>query len=150
MFPAQMPCFDMQEADGHPAAARLEEIARSLVGIRFRPQGRDLHGCDCLGLAVQVAQGAGLIVNVPHMPLRGSKIEEAQDLLRRSGCTQVEVARPGDLLLQGPATLQLHLAIRVEGGLVEAHAGLRRVVLRPLDIFEQWLSAWRFPMLGEW
>jgi hypothetical protein len=37
----------------------------------------------------------------------------------------------------------------VEGGLVEAHAGLRQVVVRPLGAHERWHSAWRLPMLGE-
>jgi hypothetical protein len=41
--------------------------------------------------------------------------------------------------------LQLHLAVCVRGGLVDAHAGLRRVVQRPMHIDERWQSAWRLP-----
>jgi hypothetical protein len=33
----------------------------------------------------------------------------------------------------------------VADGIVEAHAGLRRVVLRPLHPGERWHSAWRMP-----
>lgn len=148
MCRARMPCSVMQPAEGHPEAIRLEQIARSLVGVPFRPQGRDSHGCDCLGLAVLVAVRAGIPVEVPPLPLRGSGLDDALDHLRRIGCIEAAVALPGDLMIQMPATLQLHLAIRVEGGLVEAHAGLRRVVFRPLGPREQWHSAWRFPVLG--
>lgn len=148
-FPARMPCCAMRAVEGHPQSARLEEVALSLVGVRFRPQGRDRSGCDCLGLAVQVAQGAGLAVNVPPLSMRGHELDQALALLWRMGCRRVELARPGDLLVRIPAMLQLHLAIRVDGGLVEAHAGLRRVVLRPIGSEEQWHSAWRFPLSGE-
>lgn len=149
MCRAPMRCSAMRPIDRHPEADRIEEIARSLVGVRFRPQGRDPRGCDCLGLSVLVAARAGISVDVPPQPMRGSGLEVAIDRLRRNGCTQVEFAQPGDLMLQAPATLQVHLAVRVEGGLIEAHAGLRRVVFRPLGAWERWHSGWRFPQSGD-
>jgi hypothetical protein len=47
--------------------------------------------------------------------------------------------------MQLPAARQIHLAVVVTGGIVEAHAGLRRVVMRPLGDGEAWHSAWRLP-----
>jgi hypothetical protein len=69
-------------------------------------------------------------------------------LLLRLGLRQVSLrnAGAGDILMQAPATLLLHLAVRVSGGLVEAHAGLRRVVVRPIAGDENWDSAWRLPV----
>jgi hypothetical protein len=69
-------------------------------------------------------------------------------LLVRLGLQQISIrdAAAGDILMQVPATLQLHLAVRVSDGLVEAHAGLRRVVVRPFAGDETWDSAWRLPV----
>lgn len=145
MCRAQTPCCAMRNEE-HPRAERLQAAARSLVGVRFRPQGRSPHGCDCLGLGLQVAWAAGIRIDVRPLPMRGLGITDGVALLRELGCSPVTLARTGDLLLGAPATLQLHLACRVEGGIVEAHAGLRRVVLRPLSPGERWHSAWRLPV----
>jgi hypothetical protein len=55
-------------------------------------------------------------------------------------------AVPGDILLSAPATRLIHLAVRSFEGIVEAHAGLRRVVERPLGSDERWDSCWRLPI----
>ncbi len=48
----------------------------------------------------------------------------------------------GDLLLCRPAERQMHLGIFVLGGVIHAHAGLRRVVLTPLPV--------PWPVIGQW
>ncbi len=141
-----MPFFVMPGSGPHPQATQLEMAARSLIGVRFRPQGRDRNGCDCLGLALQTAWGGGVRIDMPPQPLRGLSARDGAVLLGGLGCRPVASPAAGDLLLQVPATLQLHLVVLVCGGVVEAHAGLRRVVFRPLRAGEQWHSAWRLPM----
>jgi cell wall-associated NlpC family hydrolase len=136
----------MTEDELHPLAEKLELAARSLEGIRFRPQGRSRTGCDCLGLTILVAQDAGLAIDVPALPLRGFDLARGRSWLADLGCRERTAAQSGDLLLQSPASLQLHLAVKVGGGVVEAHAGLRRVVFRPLMAGETWDSAWRLPL----
>jgi hypothetical protein len=150
MFRAPMRCCAMHSMARHPCADRLETAARSMIGVSFRPQGRGPGGCDCLGLVLIVAREAGIRINVPPQPLRGVGAADARKLLARFGCRVVEPveAAVGDVMVQVPATLQLHLAVRVRGGLVEAHAGLRRVVVRPIGPEECWDSVWRLP-LGE-
>ena len=145
MCRARTPCCAMPSHERHARADALEAAARSLVGVRFRPQGRDRDGCDCLGLVLQVAWAAELAVDVAPLPLRGMGPEEGVRLLRGLGCEPMANAAEGDILLRAPATLQLHLAVRVRDGLVEAHAGLRRVVHRPIHCDEHWHSAWRLP-----
>ncbi len=119
----------------HPLGKRVEASARALVGIRFRPQGRSAAGLDCLGVVLLAASSAGL--RVPPLPLfamRGLTGEAAAAMLAEAGCRLRPdgVSWPGDILLSSPGTRHVHLAVAVEGGLVEADALLRRVVERPL------------------
>lgn len=132
---------------GHPFAQRIVEGARAELGAGFRPQGRGPGGLDCLGLIGRAARAAGIEVAVPSYPLRGIGVDGARLLLLEAGCRELpmQVAMPGDLLMAGPATLQVHFAIRTEHGLIEANALLRRVVERPLGPDERWLTAWRLP-----
>jgi hypothetical protein len=140
----------MHGADAnHPLAHLLEQSVMDMIGTRFRPQGRDAEGCDCLGLIHLAALGAGLRFDIPHFPLRGLAIPAATAFLEQLGCRRLTAAATGDILLQAAATLQVHLAMKVSGGLVEAHAGLRCVVFRPVDPEEVWHSAWRLPLGGK-
>jgi cell wall-associated NlpC family hydrolase len=138
----------MLSPDLHPRADQLEAAALAMVGTAFRPQGRGRTGCDCLGLVLVAAAAAGVRIQLPLQPMRGVGLEDARRRLRDLGCRAMPAAaaQVGDVLLQAPATLQVHLAVRVRGGLVEAHAGLRRVVVRPFGPDEQWDSAWRLPV----
>jgi len=138
----------MPGLDRHPSADLLEAAALAMVGVGFRPQGRGDRGCDCLGLVLHVAAAAGIHVELAPQPLRGMRPKDARILLEGLGLVEVapEHAGVGDVLMQVPATLQLHLAVRVRAGLVEAHAGLRRVVVRPTAGDETWDSAWRLPV----
>ncbi len=150
MCPEPTRCSAMPSLDRHRQADRLEAAALALVGTAFRPQGRGVSGCDCLGLVLAVAKAGGVHLEVPEQPLRGARLAAVRARLQDLGFRQLPfaAAERGDLLLQAPATLQVHLAIRVGDGLVEAHAGLRRVVVRSIGAGEDWDSAWRLP-LGE-
>jgi lipoprotein Spr len=135
-------------ADCHARAPEIEAAVRHLVGIRFRPQGRDECGLDCLGVVLVAARAAGLeVAGLDALPLRGVAFAEAEQVLRAWGCRAIPPgdARPGDLLMRVPAECQLHFAIVTSAGLVEAHAGLRRVVERCIGSSECWASGWRLP-----
>jgi murein DD-endopeptidase / murein LD-carboxypeptidase len=123
------------------------DAARALAGVPFRPQGRDLTGLDCLGVALLAASAAGVSVALPPFPMRGTRLADARNLLLSWGCTEcpATAAAPGDLLLRSVGPRQVHLAVRTGTGLVEAHAALRRVVERPLAPGETWDSGWRLP-----
>lgn len=142
----------MARADAHTHADAIVAAARALVGVRFRPQGRGADGLDCLGVALTAAQAGGLSpVSLPAFAMRGTALEQGNAWLRACGCRRLAVpaARPGDLLLGVPAALQLHLAVVTQGGLVEAHAGLGRVIERPMGSMEAWDSGWRLPAREE-
>ena len=121
----------------------VAEAARALVGTRFRAQGRGADGLDCVGLAAAALAAGGYAGPVPRgYPLRGGDPERVtarldQVLVRTNG----EAA--GDLLLCRSGPGQLHMAIRVPGGIVHADAGLRRVVERPGPVPWPVLGAWK-------
>lgn len=123
------------------ADPRIVARARALVGVRFRPQGRDpAAGLDCIGLAA-----ASLRVKAPAAgyALRGGSPAQLEEGLRAAGLRPVRAARAGDLLVLAAGAAQLHLAIWTGTGIVHADAGLRRIVERPGPPPWPLLRAWR-------
>jgi hypothetical protein len=107
------------------------ERARALVGTRFRAQGRDETGLDCVGVVLSTFELPATAVRDDYR-LRGDhrhEVRQALDLhFRQVARTQT---RSGDVLLLSAGADQVHLAVRTPAGLVHAHAGLRRVVETP-------------------
>lgn len=106
--------------------------ARALVGVPFRPQGRDAgQGLDCAGLALAAFGLPAEFVRNDYR-LRGDHRTEIEAGLRshfrRVGRRQV---RAGDLLLLSVSKDQAHLAVLTEAGFVHADARLGRVVETP-------------------
>lgn len=102
--------------------------ARAAMGARFRLQGRGMaEGLDCVGLA-------GLAYGVPvpgGYALRGGDADAAAMRIAAAGFARATEAVAGDLLLIAAGPGQLHLAVWTGAGIVQAHAGLRRVVETP-------------------
>ena len=124
--------------------ARSERIvasARTLIGVRFRPQGRSAAtGLDCIGL---VAAAIGIPDPPRDYPLRGGSATRLRAALAGAGLCAVTEARPGDVLVLAPGPAQLHLGIFTGDGLVHGDAGLRRVVERPGPVPWPISSIWR-------
>ena len=102
--------------------------ARSLIGTRFRAQGRDPRfGLDCLGLAM-VAYEIGEDAVRRDYRLSGDHRGELMAGLS-NGFRRVArgAARAGDLMLVEVSASQLHLVVRTETGFV--HADARRGVV---------------------
>lgn len=120
----------------------VAEAALAQVGVPFRLHGRDRAGLDCVGVVACALRAGGFEGDVPcGYALRGGQpdrvIATLDAALRRS-----ERPCAGDVILFAVGPGQLHLAIRVEGGIVHADAGMRRVVMRPGG------APW--PVLGVW
>lgn len=124
-------------ADAHVARAR------SVVGCRFRPHGRNAEeGFDCVGL-VAWALDAGAMAPRGYA-LRSNDRTRAEAGLRGAGLVPVAgTGVAGDVLLLATASGQLHLAIRVRDGVVHADAVARRVVERPGPVPWPLIGAWR-------
>ncbi len=102
--------------------------ARACIGARFRPQGRDAdHGLDCVGLA---ARAYGLDAPGGYAP-RGGDAARVAERIAAAGFRPADEAAAGDLLLIEAGPGQSHLGVWTGASLVQAHAGLRRVVETP-------------------
>lgn len=123
----------------------VAEAALAAVGTRFRLHGREVeHGLDCVGLVALALRDAGYAGVVPTgYRLRGGDLREVAAVLD-AGLVRGDGVGAVIACQAGPG--QLHLAVRVPGGIVHADAGLGRVVLRPGDPPWPVLAAWR---LGE-
>lgn len=125
------------------------ERARSLVGVRFRPQGRSAElGLDCIGLAMLAF---GLPANRVRADYRlsGGTSDEIETVLGEFLCRVPTVERhPGDLLLVKPGAGQLHLLIGTTAGYVHSDIRLRRVVEVPGPVPWPVVSAWRREQKG--
>ena len=152
MCPAPTRCFAMAKAEpggGHPDADLLVQGARGCVGVAFRPQGRGIAGFDCLGVVLAAASFAGIRLAARRdYSLGACDLDDVLQSLIKQGCRRLEPEKGcnGDMLLATPALGQVHFAILTNQGLVEAHAGLRRVVERPLKPDDVWHSYWRMPV----
>lgn len=125
----------------------LAKAALSYVGAGFRLHGRDpVTGFDCLGLVLMAMRDIGRPVRMPlRYGLRTIAPERYLRLADSAGFVEaadLEV-RDGDVLALEPGPAQLHLAVVVPGGIVHAHAGLRRVVLTPFPLPWPVARQWR-------
>lgn len=114
--------------------------ARALIGTRFRPQGRDGMGLDCIGLA---AAALGLDEVGRDYALRSGNLAALEAGLAEAGLRPVGEKAAGDVIVLRSGPGQLHLGVWTGDGLVHADAGLRRVVERPGPPPWPILSIWR-------
>jgi cell wall-associated NlpC family hydrolase len=115
--------------------------ARSLVGVRFRPQGRDpATGLDCVGLILRVFGIPPEQVRRDYRLSGNSAAELDAQLSRYFRRLSNEASRVGDVVLCAVRGGQLHLAVDCGRSFIHADARARRVVETP--------GAPQWPILG--
>lgn len=126
----------------------LAAAAESLVGSPFRLHGRDPGtGLDCIGLLFASLRIIGLSPAFPTgYRIRTSDYPSLPSLAAVHGFIAAESSVvPGDVLFVRPGPAQLHLVIAGtrRGSLVEAHAGVGRVISRAGPPIEPIIQHWR-------
>lgn len=108
---------------------RVAAAACAVVGVRFRPQGRDpAFGLDCVGVVAVALDRAGASARLPRdYALHAGAVPPDAVPADMASCDGDAV---GDILLCRIAATQLHIAVRTQGGFVHADAQARRVVER--------------------
>ncbi|HWK40576.1 MAG TPA: hypothetical protein VNR60_01475 [Croceibacterium sp.] len=129
------------------SGAALARAAEGHLGTPFRLHGHDpLTGLDCVGLvAVALAEIGRPVVPPQRYGLRHRAAEHLLPLAAAAGLAEVtSPAEAGDVLLLQAGPAQLHLAVAAcGGGIVHAHAGLRRVVITPFPLAWPVIRHWR-------
>jgi murein DD-endopeptidase / murein LD-carboxypeptidase len=121
--------------------------ARALVGVRFRPQGRDpRHGLDCIGVVMMATRIPPERVRSDY-GLHNCDPEEMNRQFDWAGFIRISpaAARDGDILVVRPSATALHVVILTETGYLHADARWRKVVEAPGEVPWPILSAWRHP-----
>lgn len=115
------------------APSDIVERARSLVEVRFQPQGRDpATGLDCVGVVLWTFGIPPERVRRDYR-LRGTHGAEIGPVLSR-WFTRIDPMQScaGDVMLFAVRETQAHLAINCAGTFIHADASLRRVVETPM------------------
>ena len=127
----------------------LAQAAERLLGVPFRLHGRDpATGIDCIGLLGCSFAACGINAALPSgYSLRTGRWDGLEMFADQLGFAECKGPfQPGDIGLFQPSPAQLHFAISSLStpGFVEAHAGLRRVVISPEPSPYPLLRQWRF------
>jgi len=130
------------------AGEQLAAAAEAMAGAPFRLGGRDpAAGLDCIGLVVAALEAIGRpVATLPSYTLRQFDIQRFLAFAQSAGLqsTDTKAATAGDVLLLHPSPSQCHLAISLgHGGIVHAHAELRRVVITPAPLPWPVTRRWR-------
>ena len=114
----------------------IVERAESQLGVPFRLHGRAPgRGLDCIGFAAYSLFGAPGLSEIPaSYRIRGHYEDWLTTELQNLGLIRQSLDESrglGDLIVFRPAARQVHLGIVARGGIVHAHAGLRKIVVTP-------------------
>ena len=128
------------------AGEQMAMAARALVDARFRLHGRETAtGLDCVGVVLVALGALGRAVGpLPPYSLKRTSLEPFDRIGREHGLVEATGApMAGDVLVFRVGPAQLHAGIADgAGGIVHAHAALRRVVQGPVPsdwaIVQQW------------
>ena len=120
---------------------QLVEAARSLKGIPWRHQGRDVLGLDCIGLCIRAA----FLVGVTLPDIKGYPRRQTTNLLQQKlsqHLSMVPIAgwKSGDIGLFRETGHPVHVGVLARGEdgantVIHAHARRRKVVEEDLNSY---------------
>lgn len=113
------------------ANCAVVQRARRLIGVPFRPQGRDpVTGLDCVGVAINAFEIDAALIRRDYR-LRGDHNREIRQTLERWFERVPGDGQQGDLILCAVRFNRPHFAIHCGRSFIHADARLRRVAETP-------------------
>lgn len=122
-----------------PSREEIVEEARKWLGTRWRHQGRNASGLDCIGLLVRVATDLG----ISDYDIKGySRRTVGDDFTRHFEIVglkrkPIPDAEPGDILITHDRNFPCHCGIVAKKNgqmtFIHAYAGRKKVVEDPLS-----------------
>lgn len=136
-----------------PTREQIVSAARRYLGVRYRHQGRNRQGLDCIGLLICVARDVGYVAEGDRLDY--SRQHNGVALRAGLDANAVPIAvdqyKPGDILLMRFDTLPQHVAIVTDKGMIHSFLTARRVVEHRLS--DDWqariVAAYSFPGVSE-
>lgn len=138
----------------HVNSDAIVEIAKGLVGVRYRHQGRNSYGLDCAGLIIVIAHLLDLTDKDTQAYGRRPNAQEFTAFMIEAGCKQLPYGKHehGDIIRLNSAGWPVHLGIyeiddRGQEWYVHAYAPHKKVTRDPLTRAAKAniSSVWRFP-----
>jgi cell wall-associated NlpC family hydrolase len=141
----------------HDSANDIVYVAKGLVGVRYRKQGRTQAGLDCAGLIIVIAHMLGLTDKDTTAYSDRPNVKEFTRFMLETGCKQLPYSQlaHGDILRINTGGFPVHLGvyeIDEQGREWYIHAFLphKKVSRDPVtDAVKNSInSIWRFPENG--
>jgi len=138
----------------HVKSKEIVAIAKGLVGVRYRHQGRNQAGLDCAGLVIVIAHMLDLTDKDTTAYSRRPNATEFTAFMLEAGCTQLrnDGLEHGDIVRLNTSGWPVHLGVYEiddRGQEWYTHAFLpHKKVTRDLftDVVKRTMSSvWRFP-----
>lgn len=111
--------------------------ARSWIGTRWRHQGRNASGIDCVGLIIRVGNDLGIFEHECRTYTRRTVGKRFDAYFEEAGMTRLPFARaqPGDVVVTSDNSFPCHCGILTDKGFVHAYAARKRCLEEPIDIW---------------
>jgi len=138
----------------HDRANEIVYIAKGLVGVPYRHQGRNQNGLDCAGLIIVIAHMLDLTDKDTMAYSRRPNAAEFTAFMIEAGCTQhpFSALEHGDIVRLNTSGWPVHLGVyeiddRGQEWYTHAFLPHKKVTRDPFtDVVKRNLSSvWRFP-----
>lgn len=138
----------------HARSDNIIAAANELVGVRYRHQGRTLHGIDCVGVPIYIAAKLGIKEWDTTAYGPRPNVREFDRLIMDTGAKLLPFAEmsSGDMLRMNYQGWPVHIGIyevdsKGQEWIIHAYASHKMVTRDSLtDHMKQFIqSVWRFP-----
>ena len=138
----------------HDKANEIVSVAKGLIGVRYRHQGRNQSGLDCVGLVILTAHLLGLSDQDMTAYSRRPNVAEFDACMAKVGFTQIrnEELAHGDLVRLNTLGWPIHACVyeiddRGQEWYIHAYLPHKQVTRNPFtDLVKRDMSSvWRFP-----